>query len=135
MPKKPKESASPPSERFNMHFSLRWMAREGDLEEVEMEEEEENGEGTNSSGIRSGVLLNSCPSFQIRRGVGLPRQCGQDREKRVEQSEMKRNATFGMPLVFFKSLKVEIITGFPSASRPLHSSPPTMVLILKLLKL
>ncbi|KAG8009010.1 28 kDa heat-and acid-stable phosphoprotein, partial [Nibea albiflora] len=37
----------------------------GDLEEVEMEEEE-NGEGTNSSGIRSGVLLNSCPSFQIR---------------------------------------------------------------------
>lgn len=35
------------------------MAREGDLEE-------ENGEGTNSSGIRSGALLSSCPSFQIR---------------------------------------------------------------------
>lgn len=28
--KKPKESASPPSESFDMHFSLRGMAREGE---------------------------------------------------------------------------------------------------------
>lgn len=34
------------------------MARDGDLEA--------NREGTNSSGIRSGVLLNFCPSLQIR---------------------------------------------------------------------
>lgn len=46
---------------------------------------------------------------------------------------MKRNATFGMPPGFF--LKRRRIAGFPSASLPLFSSPPTRVLILKLLKL
>lgn len=57
--RKPKQSASPSSESFIMHFNLRGMAREGDLDE-------KNGEGTNASGVRSGELLNSCPSFQIR---------------------------------------------------------------------
>lgn len=36
---------------------------------------------------------------------------------------MKRNATFGMPLVFFKCPSEETIAGFPSASLPLYSSP------------
>lgn len=83
--------------------------------------------------IRGAPELLSLISNQEGRGSSTAVWSGQG--KRVEQSEMKRNATFGMPLVFFKSLKVEIITGFPSASPPLHSSPPTMVLILKLLKL
>lgn len=51
---------------------------------------------------------------------------------------MKRNATFGMPLVFrYNPSKgpEEKISGFPSASQPLFSSPSTKVLILKLLTL
>lgn len=65
MQKKPKESASPPSGSFNMHFSLRGMAREGDLEE-------ENGGGDQFEWrqIRGAPELLSLNSNQ--RGMGLP---------------------------------------------------------------
>ncbi len=56
--KKPKENASPSSESFDMHFSLRGMARKGDRKE--------SREGTNSSDVRSGLLLNFCRSYPIR---------------------------------------------------------------------
>lgn len=60
---------------------------------------------------------------------------GSSRTRReVTQNQRKRKATLGMPLFCFKRRLWETIAGFPSASRPLHSSP-SGGLILKLLKL
>jgi len=88
----------------------------------------QQGGGTNTSGIRSGVILNSWPSFKIR-GSSITAWRGHG-GNRGGPAEPKRNATFGMPLVFLLEE-----AGVPSASPPLYSPPPASVLILKLLKL
>lgn len=108
-----------------MHFSLRAMVREGDLEE-------ENGGGDQFKWhVRSGVHLNSCPSFQIRGAWvfhdGVVRTGKTGGAKRDEEECNIWDAS--------SFLQEKMIAGFPSASLPLYSSPPTMVLILKLLKL
>lgn len=78
------------------------------------------GRGTNTSGIRSGALLNSCPSFQIREAWvfhnSVVRTGKTGGSKRDEEECNSWDASSFLP-------QEETIAGFPSASLPLYSSP------------
>ena len=86
--KKPKGSANPPfPSSFDMHFSLRGTVIGG----------ERGGDQFKWRQTRGTPKLLRLISNQ--RGEGLPWWYVQDNKIRVDQSELKRNATFGTPVV------------------------------------
>lgn len=95
-PKKPKQSVSPPSESFHMHFSLR-----GIKKRTRSGGGERGGDQFEWHQIRGAPALLSLISNQ--RGEGLPWQCGQDRENGWSKAGWRGMQHLGCLLVFFKS--------------------------------